>query len=274
MSLLGRVLFSMKHPFATASYVATRDRTHLERARLMDLRVEGIPEIDDLVEYLQIPWSEAVAKLSQGEELVARSFAEASPKTAEEMREWNRKCPDFLFDLVIWNIDPKYRSLLAMLNDESGGVCLSFGGGIGTEALWLARQANETWYSDVPDSPVWHFAQWRADHRGLPIRSTAEIPEAETFDCVVAFNVFSSIKEPELTPTVERIVGAMRPGGRLYCSLDFVSRDDHPYLQDHDQLWRSLVERLPLREIEELRVPSSDPRQYVAVYVKLATASR
>ena len=66
----------------------------------------------------------------------------------------------------------------------------------------------------------------------------------------------------------------MRPGGRLYCSLDFVSRDDHPYLQDHDQLWRSLVERLPLREIEELRVPSSDPRQYVAVYVKLATASR
>lgn len=270
MSLLSRVRFLVKHPLAAASYVVMRDRSHLERARLMQLHGEGVPEIDDLVEYLQISLSEAVANLSRGEEMVASSFTEANPRTAEEMREWHRNCPEYLFDLVIWNIDPKYQTLLGMLRDESGGVCLSFGGGIGTEALRLAGQGNEVWYCDVPDSPVWHFAQWRAERHDLPIRFTAEIPDDETFDCVVAFNVFSSMNESELPAIVERLVGAMRPGGHLYCSLDFVPRADHPYLQDHDRLWRALVERLPLAEIDELRVPSADPRQYVAVYVKQA----
>ena len=273
MSLLSRVRFLVRHPLATAGYVVTRDRSHLERARLMDLSAEGVPEIDDLVEYLQISLPEAVANLSRGEEMVASSFTEANPGTAEEMREWHRNCPEFLFDLVIWNIDPKYRTLLDMLRDESEGVCLSFDGGIGTEALRLAEQGNNVWYCDVPDSPVWHFAQWRAERRGLPIRFTAEIPDDETFDCVVAINVFSSMNESELPAIVERLVAAMRPGGRLYCSLDFVPRADHPYLQDHDRLWLALVERLPLEEIAELRVPSSDPRQYVAVYVKQATAA-
>ena len=157
-----------------------------------------------------------------------------------------------------------------MLRDESGGVCLSFGGGIGTEALRLAGQGNEVWYCDVPDSPVWHFAQWRAERRNVPIRFTAEIPDDETFDCVVAFNVFSSMSESELPAIVERLVGAMRPGAHLYCSLDFFRSAGHPYLQDHDRLWSALVERLPLEEIAELRVRSTDTRQYVAVYVKQA----
>ncbi len=270
MSLQSRARFLAKHPLAAARYAVTRDRSYLEQARLLDLSAEGVPEIDDLVEYLQISLPEAVKNLSRGEEMVANSYTQANPRTAEEMREWHRNCPEYLFDLVIWNIDPKYRSLLAMLRDESGGVCLSFGGGIGTEALRLAGQGNEVWYCDVPDSPVWHFAQWRAERRDLPIRFTAEVPDDTTFDCVVAFNVFSSMNESELPAIVERLVGAMRPGGRLYCSLDFVTRDDHPNLHDHDRLWLDLVERLPLEEIDELRVPSSDPRQYVAVYKKQA----
>jgi SAM-dependent methyltransferase len=270
MSLQSRARFLAKHPLAAARYAITRDRSYLEQARLLDLSAEGVPEIDDLVEYLQISLPEAVKSLSRGEEMVASSYTQANPRTAEEMRDWHRNCPEYLFDLVIWNIDPKYRSLLAMLRDESGGVCLSFGGGIGTEALRLAGQGNEVWYCDVPDSPVWHFAQWRAERRDLPIRFTAEVPDDTTFDCVVAFNVFSSMNESELPAIVERLVGAMRPGGRLYCSLDFVTRDDHPNLHDHDRLWLDLVERLPLEEIDELRVPSSDPRQYVAVYEKQA----
>ncbi|RLC59121.1 MAG: hypothetical protein DRI30_01310 [Chloroflexi bacterium] len=40
----------------------TRDRSYLERARLMELHGEDVPEIDDLVEYLQISWPEAVAR--------------------------------------------------------------------------------------------------------------------------------------------------------------------------------------------------------------------
>jgi SAM-dependent methyltransferase len=267
-SVIDRLGFVARHPLASARFLVAKDAAALEMARLADLIREHTPELDDLLDYLELSPSRAPAVLIAAENEVANSWNASGPHNAEEIREWTRTNSAILLDLVRWNVSPEYRRLLEVFEAERDGVCLSFGGGIGTEALRLAEQGNETWYCDLPDSPVWRFARWRAERRDLPIRFSVEIPEDGTFDAVVAFNVFGSLAEEDLPVVLERICAALKPGGRLYCSHDFNSRESHPYIHDHQALWDALCERLPLELVEEDRPFGDESRWYTSVYAR------
>jgi hypothetical protein len=257
MNVLDKARFALQHPTTTAAYIFTRDTDLWRVAQCEELarrrrKATGLPsELDELVEYLGLPRSLVVRSAVRGRELTVVRWRRSDPQTPEEIGELHRHFWEYLYDLAYWNMTEKYQGLLALLRGERGGACLSFGGGIGTEALQLAAQGNEVWYCDVPDSPVWKFAQWRAQRRGVPIHFAPEVPQTEMFDAIVAFEVLEMLPAAELDRVVRRIAAALKPGGRLYCNVTFTHPDGYPLPRGQQRLWDSLLAQLPLEPSDQ-----------------------
>jgi 2-polyprenyl-3-methyl-5-hydroxy-6-metoxy-1,4-benzoquinol methylase len=260
MSVLNRARFALQHPTTAAAYLLARDIDLVRVAECEELarrrrKATGVPsELDELVEYLDLPRSLVVRSVVCGRDLIAARWRRSNPQTPEEIGELHRHFWEYLYDLVHWNMTPKYQGLLALLHVERDGACLSFGGGIGTEALQLAAQGNEVWYCDVPDSPVWRFAQWRAERRGAPVHFVPEVPEVEMFDGIVAFDVLETLPAAEMERVVRRMATALKPGGRLYCNVTFAPSDAYPMRSGQQRLWDSLLAELPLARVDQHRL--------------------
>ncbi len=256
MRILQRARFALRHPVATAVYLLRGNREPLRVARVMDRAahermISGRPSVlEELEAYLGLPRSEVALNLARGHELVAARWRRENPQTPEQIYEFHRHCSEYVYDLARWHMTPTYHGYLALLNDERDGTVLSFGGGIGTEALQLAAQGNEVWYCDIADSPVWKVAEWRARRRNIPIRFISDIPRGEQFDCVVAFDVFGSLAATELEALLPRLVAVLKSGGRLYCTNNFNNTPTSPFILPHERLWDRLVARLPLVQTE------------------------
>jgi len=257
MKVPSRVRFALQHPATAAAYLLTRDIDLVQAAECEELaqrrrRATGLPsELDDLVEYLGLPRPLVVRNVVRGGELLAARWRRSDPQTPEEIGELHRHFWEYLYDLAHWNMTGKYQGLLALLRGERDGACLSFGGGIGTEALQLAAQGNEVWYCDIADSPVWKFAQWRAQRWGVPIHFASEVPETEVFDAIVAFDVLETLPGGEMERVVRRMATALRPGGRLYCNVTFAASDAYPTRSGQQRLWDSTFAELPLVRVNQ-----------------------
>lgn len=257
MNILRRAKFALKHPIVTARYVLMRDIAAVGLAQRRD-RAPDI--VQDLDEYLQLPRSVINRNLLRGQEMATQQWRRMNPQTPEEVREFYEHCVEYIYDLAFWHTGNRYQQLLDLLKEERGGTCLSFGGGIGTEALRLAAQGNLVWYCDIPGSPVWRFAEWRARRRNAQVHFTADIPTDVLFDCIVAFDVFEHLTETDLVAVFSKLVTVLKPGGRLYCENSFGGQLTHPMHFNHRALWDSLVAQSPLEKVNEhLYVKSPDP---------------
>jgi len=212
----------------------------------------------------------------RGAELVAGRWMREKPQSPEEIRDFYLHCSEYLFVVAYHNLMlDKWRNLLRLFKDEQGSRCLTFGGGIGSEAITLAASGNEVWYCDVPNSPVWKFAKWRAQNakspapagtgNNLPIHFSPDVPQDVKFDCVVAFNVFQILPGETLESSLRKIAASMKPAASLYCQNDFdgnlrakpanVSQRswDGRMAQhyNHTELWNSLFDELGLRKQSE-----------------------
>lgn len=266
MPLSSSISFALKHPLVTVQYLRTRDRSVIEAQRLLDR-----PKKDALVdwaEYLGVPVETAAQMAVSGTQKLAEDWNIASRSNHVSVEEWHREA-DFVADLVRYNLTDNFEEKLAVLSDESGGTCLSFGGGIGGDAARLSQQGNEVWYCDLPGTAVWDFAQWRSCNRGYNWRFVPEVPdEPNIFDSISAFNVFCVLTEETLVESVSRMSVALKPGGRLYAWHDWLERESHPYIRDHEALWERTVAELPLEVVQDSRTPGSRLKSYLNVLVK------
>lgn len=266
-SILRRARFTFRHPLIAVKYLVTHDTEALRVAQIQDLmeayrKATGLPSgLEELQEYLGLSRSVVALNMVRSTELIARRWREEDPGMPEHVRAFYENCSEYLYELALWNTHWRYEQLLALFDGEGGGRCLSFGGGIGTEALRLAAQGNEVWYCDIPGSPVWKFAQWRARRWNVPIHFTADVPQAATFDCVVAFDVFEHLTEADLEVAIRNIAAALKPGGRLYCNnaFGFGESTTHPLHYDHRQLWDRILSALPLRKVDEEMYVKREP---------------
>jgi len=159
------------------------ERIKDKAARLREDRDWPSNEFDDLVEYTQLPRSLVAHNMVRGADMVASRWMRERPQTKEQIDDFYRHCSEYVY--LVANhamMLGTYRKLLRVFKHESGGQCLNFGGGVGAEALKLAMQGNEVWFCDVPDSPVWKFAKWRAEKAQAAIHFVADVPAEQPFD--------------------------------------------------------------------------------------------
>ncbi len=167
---------------------------------------------------------------------LAEDFRRADPTTDEERMAFYGSTDLEIWELMQWHASlsrlPYRQALVAFVRDhppETGGRVLDFGGGVGTDALFLAERGYEVTLVDV-DGPAFRFARHRFERRGIQARfveSRSPLPEPDgTYDAVVCFDVFSHLPDP--LGAARRLISALRDGGIMLQRGAFGGEDEHP----------------------------------------------
>lgn len=255
MKLKGKIAFCLKHPLTLSKYLIKRDINIVITDILLDKSKEAEPKpsiLTELANYLKLPERIVATNLAKGPKLTADRWTQENPQTHQEIRNFYQHCSEYLYELTQWNMNPEYQRRLALLDNERNGTCLNFGGGIGSEMLKLAAQGNRVFYIDIPGSPVWKFAQWRAQQRSIAVEFVEDIPENIRFDSAIAFDVFEHLQAEDLKIVLGKIAAALKPNGRLYCVNEFEAGSvDRPMHYDNAELWDGLIKELLLTKVNK-----------------------
>ena len=134
-----------------------------------------------------------------------------SPTTVYELMEWHSLQND---------VSPLAYVLGLKIACERGvQTCLDFGSGVGSGALLFASAGVTMSLADV-SSTLLNFARWRLERRQLSaqfIDLKKDVLPATGFDMVLAMDVFEHLLDP--IEAVERLWGALRPGGLLFARI-------------------------------------------------------
>lgn len=168
---------------------------------------------------------------------LADAWRRADPKSPVEILDFYRSTDLYIWEQVQWHASasrtPYWQALRTLVEcfPPTAGFrrVYDFGGGIGTDALYLASRGYEVTLVDV-DGPSFRFAQHRFRRRGLQARfevshSTLPAP-SNTYDIILCFDVFEHLPEP--LEAVRRLVAALRPGGLIAQTGTFEDSGAHP----------------------------------------------
>lgn len=166
--------------------------------------------------------------------------------------------------------DPVTRARLTELGVAPGMRCLEVGGGGGSVAAWLAERVGPEGSVLATDiQPRWLGGH--ADHANLRVVrhdiTREELPEGH-FDLVHARLVLLHL--PERRAALERMVRALRPGGRLV--LDEFDCDWAPVLAAPSPQAAALFERMHAAVKGILARAGADPRWGLHAYEALRAA--
>jgi cyclopropane fatty-acyl-phospholipid synthase-like methyltransferase len=131
----------------------------------------------------------------------------------------------YLFELATWHLDNKnyIGDTLQLTADQSRGVVLDFGGGIGTHSLAAAHypQVKKVIFWDL--NPVHReFVQFRARQLGLSnkIEFPADLdPSKCTFDTILCFDVIEHLPNPSIE--LHKFREMLSSNGRLILNWHF-----------------------------------------------------
>ena len=183
--------------------------------------------------------------------LLADEWAEQKPETGAEVRDFHRS-DLYMYDIMYWNCTAMFQRLLKGLTRIGPPAhALSFGGGIGNEAICLARHRWEVDYIDLP-GPTYDFAQHWANVQGAEdkIRWLIELEDKEDkqYQLIVAIDIFEHL--PDLEAVFGELMARLIPGGLLYFHNTFDKMGTvYPQHIEQQALWDELVERYELEEV-------------------------
>jgi SAM-dependent methyltransferase len=194
--------------------------------------------LDDLAGFTGMSTEACRARLrSYSPVELADAWNRANPQTDEELLNFYRTTDLYIWDLLQWHASADrhrrwrtFADTIERFPSEAGFARVyDFGAGVGTDALFLASRGYHVTLVDVA-GPVFRFAQYRFQRRGLPgrfIESRSPLPEPDdTYDIAMCFDVFEHLPDP--LAAARRLVGALRPGGLLIQASDFNHDDVYP----------------------------------------------
>jgi len=131
---------------------------------------------------------------------VARAWKENPPKTSGEIEKFYRETDSYIYDLMVHGARQK-RNILkntigCELAERNVDTVIDFGGGIGGDAIWLAKKGFKVTYYDLPGK-TFDFAKWRFEKYGLFIE-TIDNPDKlkGQYDSVISIEVMEHVNHP------------------------------------------------------------------------------
>lgn len=221
------------------SAVTTGWETYQEflRANRIDERVEWLHENIDLVaEFTGEDRNLVEAKAMNGNRNVLDSWNAEPPKTPNEIREfYGRKDNGYFYDLIAWNSNPFYLSIVEPLEQVNGQDCLVIGAGIGGEVQRLIDRNNVTAF-ELPGA-MKDFLKFRFNGTLKYIDSTRlqdySLGEGGRYDLIVAIDVIEHVHPDELPAFLKTVKQMTKPEGYLYFHNNF-SQGEGAYPQHFD----------------------------------------
>jgi hypothetical protein len=202
----------------------------------------------DVADYTDIPPDQVHKAIKLGREGLAGLWHNEGGFDPRVEAAWYRRADvgkHQLLDLAGWHFSTIAPLLPEGLGDVKGSRVLDFGSGIGTMALMLTMQENEVDCVEVSPE-LKKFARYRNEKHlnGVAHPRFVDKPDG-TYDVVVFWHVAEHLPDP--AATLDTLVAALKPGGRMFTDWDFHQDALHPMHHEIDGKWEEQMVKAGLR---------------------------
>jgi len=168
---------------------------------------------------------------------VAEAWNKLKPSSQKEIENFYKVTTSYIYDLSVESIRPirvEWRDsiLLYLSQYEEKSTLLDFGGGVGTEAIFLSRAGFKTTYYDLAGFTS-KFAQYRFDLYAPNVSRIEEREVLSTYDVIVCLEVLEHLVDP--MKTMQFLYTKLNYGGLLFLteSFEMVSSDYPSHLPEN-----------------------------------------
>lgn len=182
--------------------------------------------IKDLVEYsnqnyawFHLNFDEVVWLGRLGNKLNENLWNILNPTTEEEIKNFYRVVPYYIFRLPYWHMQRGQRKFRKKVVKYSFGNVLDYGGGPGDLSIKLAEKGLNVTYVEIQGITM-DFARWLFERRGyknkievLDVEKDEEKIWGKEYDTIICIDVIEHIPHPRIV--LERMARCLRNKGRL-----------------------------------------------------------
>jgi len=181
------------------------------------------------------------------------TWEKQEPMTPERIKAFYKQTENYIYELGEWHLwsADKRKSDIALVEDITAKYhaknVLDFGGGVGLNAIPLARAGVDVTLADL-DSTTLRFAAFRAQRHGIPLKiwksDVEAAPPDKSYDVILVLDVLEHLPKDELDGVVDKLIKLKHPGTQVIISAPFGRTAQHPMHLDADDHTKQQVQRL------------------------------
>jgi len=181
------------------------------------------------------------------------AWEKQGPMTPDRIKEFYKQTANYIYELGHWHLwdSKKRQSDLALVDDMRNRLrpknILDFGGGVGLNALPLARAGFDVTLADL-DSTTLRFAAFRAERHGVRLKvwksDVEPAPPDKTYDVILVLDVLEHLPKDELDSVVDKLIKLKHAGTEIILSAPFGRTATHPMHLDADAHTQEQIRRL------------------------------
>ena len=220
------------------------------------LDVERKEYIADAAEFTKVSPAEAEAELTKPNNSAMRddwaAWEKKGPMTEDRIVGFYKQTLAYIWDLGAWHLYDlsKRQSDLAMvkqMQDLHAKNILDFGGGVGLNAMMMARAGLDVTLADL-DSKTLDFGKFRADKHGVKMKfwktDVEKAPPDDKYDVILCLDVLEHLPKNVLHDTVDKLIKLKTPKTVIIIHAPFGKTATHPMHLDETEDTRQQIERL------------------------------
>lgn len=158
------------------------------------------------------------------------------PMTDDRIKKFYKQTKNYIWDLGAWhlNVLDKRQSDLALVDQIKQAHptnVLDFGGGVGMNALMIARAGVDVTLADL-DSQTLAFGMLRAKRHDVKLKfwksDVEPMPPDAKYDIILCLDVLEHLPQAELKTTVDKLIKLKKPTTQIVISAPFGRTATHP----------------------------------------------
>ena len=161
---------------------------------------EPFDAVMDVQLYLNMDMPGLLKSLFSGTKMLADEWNQNSPNTPDEIVDFYKSTGNYIFELSWWHRDPERKKLtmsaINICRRNNVQTVLDFGCGIGQDGILFSESGFDVTLADLPGK-TFDFAQWRANRKGLDIKTINSDGLSDKYDAITCFDVLEHVWEPK-----------------------------------------------------------------------------
>jgi 2-polyprenyl-3-methyl-5-hydroxy-6-metoxy-1,4-benzoquinol methylase len=212
--------------------------------------------VDDVVAFTRTTKEQVRDRMALGAVPLAEEWAtweHQGAMTPERIKAFYKQTTNYIYELGQWHLwhADKRASDLALVADMRARYkpknILDFGGGVGLNALALARAGFDVTLADL-DSTTLQFAAFRAERHHVPLKvwksDVEPAPPDPAYDVILVLDVLEHLPKDELHVIVDKLIRLKHAKTEIILSAPFGRTATHPMHLDETEDTKQQIRRL------------------------------
>lgn len=227
----------------------------MEQAADPDLERDREEYVGDIMAFTKTTHDQVRDRMKKGSVPLKEeweAWEKQGPMTDERTKQFYKQTTNYIYELGEWHlwVAGKRASDVQLVKDIAATRpknVLDFGGGVGLNALMLARAGLDVTLADLESTSL-EFAQFRAKRHGLKLEiwktDLEPAPPDAKYDVILALDVLEHLPKEVLEDLVNKLVKLKHAKTRVIMSAPFGRTSVHPMHLDATEHTKQQVKRL------------------------------